>query len=419
MKQTGNVDRHTQRLMTRRGFCAAAGGTALAAVALPTRCCWAGDLPKDIKITRIVGFDLVSRRPKLVGNNSRLGVHGDHTTDRMVRLFTNAGIEGLGQCRASEDALASLLGRNPTEFLMEAQLGKKNPLGSATMPLWDLLGKLRGEPVYKLLGAKASERVPVYDGSIYFADLLPEHAARWQDRFKEEIDMGFARGHRAFKIKVGRGAKWMAAEEGFQRDKDVLQVIRKHAGPEIKLGADANNGYDLERTKRLFTDLPDINLKFAEEMFPEQIDQCLELKAFFAAHKLQTLIADGETQDNLKVFKPFVEVRAIDVYQADMNRFGIEGILAEAAMVKPQEGLVGPHNWGSLVGFYTILHIGRAVPNFFYAENDPADSDVLVADGYTIKDGSATVPDTPGFGLRIDDVKFAAQIKPRFDLKGE
>jgi len=403
--------------MNRRGFLAIGGG-AVAALALP-KWGWARDLPKDIRINRILGFDLISRRPKLVGNNSRLGLHGDHTTDRMVRLFTNAGVEGIGHCRAPQEEVASLLGKNPFEFFLDSQPGFKSPLGSASMPLWDLVGKVLGKPVYRLLGAKGSERVPVYDGSIYFADLLPEHLNRWQDRFKEEIDMGLARGHRAFKIKVGRGAKWMPAEEGFQRDKEVLQVIRRHCGPEMLLGIDANNGYDLERTKRLFTDLPDMKFQFAEEMFPEQVDQCLELKAFFARHRLETLIADGETQDNLEVFKPFIEARAIDVYQADMNRFGIEGIMAETAMVRPQGGLVGPHNWGSLVGFYTILHVGRAISNFFIAENDPADSDVLMADGYVIKEGMATVPETPGFGLRIDAAKFAASIKPRFELSTE
>ncbi|RPI24361.1 MAG: hypothetical protein EHM61_17315, partial [Acidobacteria bacterium] len=341
-------------LMNRRRFLAIASA-AVPGLTLPNRA-WTGALPKDIKITRIVGFDLVSPRPKLVGNNSRLGVHGDHTTDRMVRVFTNAGIEGLGHCRAPEEAVALLLGKNPFEFFVKAEPGMKSPLGAATMPLWDLVGKALGKPVYELLGAKGSERVPVYDGSIYFADLLPEYVGHWQDRFKEEIDMGVARGHRAFKIKVGRGAKWMAAEEGYERDKEVLRVIRQHVGPKIELGIDANNGYDLARTKRLFTDLPDLNLRFAEEMFPEQVDQCLELKAFFAQSKLKTLLADGETQDNLEVFKPFIEARAIDVYQADMNRFGIEGIMAEAAMVRPSGGLVGPHNWGSLVGFYTILH---------------------------------------------------------------
>ena len=66
------------------------------------------------------------------------------------------------------------------------------PLGNGTMPLWDLAGKSLRTPAYKLLGGAGQEKVPVYDGSIYFADLLPQYADRWQDRFKEEIDMGLA-----------------------------------------------------------------------------------------------------------------------------------------------------------------------------------------------------------------------------------
>jgi len=77
--------------MNRRDFLKAAGG----AVLMPAWA-WAADIPPDIKVTRIVAFDLLSTRPKLVGKNSRRGIHGRQATDRMVRLFTNAGIEGIG-----------------------------------------------------------------------------------------------------------------------------------------------------------------------------------------------------------------------------------------------------------------------------------------------------------------------------------
>jgi len=46
---------------------------------------------------------------------------------------------------------------------------------------------------------------------------------------------------------------------------------------------------------------------------------------------------------------------------------------------------IAPHNWGSLIGFYAMLHVGCAVPNFYMAENDPVDTDVLIADGYPSK----------------------------------
>ena len=377
---------------------------------------WASELPRDVKITRIVGFDLVSRRPKMVGKNSRLDVHGDRATDRMVRLLTNAGVEGLGNCQADEAALSALLGKSPFEFFRQSELAMRSPLGTGSMPLWDLAGKLLGKPVYQLLGGGGLNRVPAYDGSIYFADLLPQYANRWQDRFREEIDLGLARGHRAFKVKIGRGAKWMPAEEGFARDLAVLNTIRQHAGPEIMLGVDANDGYDLARTKRLVSELPDINLAFLEESFPEQIDQCLDLKSFLSRQNVKTLVADGETQPALEPLKPFMEARAIDIYQADMNRFGLEGILAEAAWAHQYGLAVAPHNWGSLIGYYMILHVGRAIPNFYRAENDPLDTDMLIADGYALRDGLAQVPDAPGFGLTLDEARFARSIRPRLEL---
>ena len=114
--------------------------------------------------------------------------------------------------------------------------------------------------------------MPVYDGSIYFADLLPQYADRWRDRFREEIDMGLKRGHRAFKVKIGRGARWMPRAEGDSRDVEVLKTIREHGGEELIIGVDANNGYNLAGTKKLLGALPDYNFAFVEEMFPETVD---------------------------------------------------------------------------------------------------------------------------------------------------
>jgi len=199
------------------------------------------------------------------------------------------------------------------------------------MPLWDLLGMLVQKPVYELFGGAGAERVPVYDGSIYFADLLPQYADKWQNRFREEIDMGLKIGHRAFKIKVGRGSKWTKRDEGDARDVDVVKLIRHHAGKYVILGVDANNGYDLAGAKRFLEKVGGENLAFVEELFPETVDECLELKKFIKDNGWATLLADGETQGDLNVFKPFLRAKAIDVYQADMNRFGFEGILTEAA----------------------------------------------------------------------------------------
>jgi L-alanine-DL-glutamate epimerase-like enolase superfamily enzyme len=397
--------------MHRRTFLTAAAATALA------RAVRAADPPKDVRITRAVGFDLPLRRSKVAGKNARLDVHGDRSTDRMVRLYTNAGVEAVGNCRADEKAVAGLIGKDPFAFYRRDERAMTGPLGAGTMPLWDLLGKLVRKPVYELLGGAGPARVPVYDGSIYFADLLPQYADRWRDRFREEIDMGLKIGHRAFKIKVGRGSKWMSRAEGDARDVEVVKFIRQHAGKDVTLCVDANNGYDLPGAKRFLEKVGGENLAFVEELFPETVEECLELKKFIKDHGWATLLADGETQGDLNVFKPFLKAKAIDVYQADMNRFGFEGILTEAAWAKEAGAVVAPHNWGSLVGYTMQLHVGRAVSNFDRAEHDPLATDVLVAEGYERKDGSSSVPAAPGFGLSIAEGKFAGGVKVRFDLK--
>lgn len=390
--------------------------TAVAAATL-ARATRAEDPPKDVRITRAVGFDLPLKRSKVAGRNARLDVHGDRSTDRMVLLYTNSGVAALGNCRADEKAVGELIGKDPFAFYRRDERKMTGPLGAGTMPLWDLLGKLVKKPVYELLGGAGTKTVPVYDGSIYFADLLPQFADKWQDRFREEIDMGLKIGHRAFKIKIGRGSKWMKRDEGDARDVEIVKLIRKHAGKDVLLGVDANNGYDLAGAKRFLEQVGAENLAFVEELFPEKVEECLELKKFIKDNGWTTLLADGETQGDLDVFKPFLKAKAIDVYQADMNRFGFEGILTEAAWAKEAGAVVAPHNWGSLVGYYMQLHVGRAVSNFYRAEHDPLSTNVLVAEGYERKDGTSSVPDTAGFGLSINERKFASEVKPRFDLK--
>ena len=68
----------------------------------------------------------------------------------------------------------------------------------------------------------------------------------------------FLVGDRAFKIKIGRGAKWMPRADGDDRDVEVVKLIRQHAGDDTILGVDANNGYDLVGTMRFLDRVADV-----------------------------------------------------------------------------------------------------------------------------------------------------------------
>jgi len=196
----------------------------------------------------------------------------------------------------------------------------------------------------------------------------------------------------------------------------VLRVLRDHAGKDVAIAVDANNGYGLARTKKLLDTLSDYNFAFIEEMFPEEVQLDLELKSFLRERKLKTLVADGETQHNIEPLKPFIEAKAIDLYQLDVNGVGIEGLLEESRLTAAQGLAIAPHAWGTLLGFYEQLHVAATIDNFYSGEQDPLSSDVIIAEGYSIKDGRATISDAPGFGLKVDPAGLT-KLKPLFDLK--
>src|SRR4051794_38175455 len=127
-------------------------GCAASAVTLATAgALRAADVRDDLRITRVVSFDLQSKRNKVAGKNARLDVHGDSAVDPMLRVYASApGVEGLGVCCASKDDVAKLLGQNPTQFFDPSARRIKSPLGSQNMPLWDLLGRMHDKSVCEL-----------------------------------------------------------------------------------------------------------------------------------------------------------------------------------------------------------------------------------------------------------------------------
>ncbi len=368
---------------------------------------WASKLPRKLVVTKIVKFQLKSRRKKFIGKNSRLDDHGKEVCEPMIRIETNLGISGVGFAPLADSRLKQLIGTDPFDWYRKGTPGEGHPvLGRHTMALWDLAGNILGQPVYQLLGNAGRERVPVYDGSFYFSDLLPENRLQGVTCFQEEMEHSLQQGHRRFKIKIGRGAKWMPREEGDRRDIEVVRFISECLGSRGEFGLDANNGYDLASAQRFLGELG-VEPAFVEEMFPENVNQCLTLKSFLHSLGWQTKVADGETQRDLVALKSYIESRALDVLQGDMRGFGFELILEEAYWAHKYGLLIAPHNWGSLIGNFMQLHVAKAIPNFYLAEWDPLYSSDLKTPGYQLDEGWMTVPEVPGFGLHLPaDVKW-------------
>lgn len=401
--------------LNRREFMAGVAGATI----LPSLTWAADDAPRDIKITRVVSFELELTRPKHIGKNAYRHDHGTKSYDRVVRFYTNAGLDGFGTSWAGANECAALLGKNPLMLFDPRQREIDAPtLGRYTTPLWDLVGKILNKPVYALLGGPVRERVPAYDGSIYFTDLRPPFLKNWRDEFRRELDASMKTGHRAFKIKVGRGKLWMLREAGMARDIEVVKLIREHVGPDIALMTDANDGYSIEEARQFVEATADCKLTFVEEMFQdESAENYRAFKDYIKSLGLETLVADGENIRRPEQMKEWIQAEAVDILQGDMNLYGFEDILKEAAMGRPHDIRIAPHNWGSLLGYYLQLQAGKAIPNFYMAEEDPLSTPAVNTGGYYLKDGASTVPDSPGIGLQLSEQALGEHACVHFDLK--
>ena len=111
--------------------------------------------------------------------------------------------------RAVQDARLEALIGQPLNSLYASDSGVLERWRPFEFPLWDLVGRREGVPVYRLAAAINGHtspqplRVPCYDTSLYFDDLHLKTTGEAAELIVEEAREGYARGHRAFKIKVG------------------------------------------------------------------------------------------------------------------------------------------------------------------------------------------------------------------------
>ena len=373
------------------------------------------------RIVRIEGATLEGRRPRHAGSNARLGAHGEIVRVPLVRLTTDDGATGFGRCRGDLEALRPLLGDQLADaFDRHGATARWLP---CEYPLWDLVGRRAGQPVATLAAAiaertpPAPRRAPTYDTSLYFDDLHLADDDEAAALIAAEAREGFARGHRAFKIKVGRGARHLPLEAGTRRDIAVVRATRAAVGPEPPIMLDANNGYNLNLTKTVLSATADCGIFWIEEPFHEDPILYRDLRDWLAAEGLPTLIADGEGDASPRLLD-WARDGLIDVVQYDIFAHGFTPWLATGRLLDGWGRRSAPHHYGAHLGNYIAGHLAGALGGFTFVEWDEVDTPGIGAEGYRIEDGWVTIPDAPGFGLTLDDDRFAAAVADGgFDLR--
>jgi L-alanine-DL-glutamate epimerase-like enolase superfamily enzyme len=366
----------------------------------------------DLTITKVESVTLTGKRPHVVGRNSHLGIHGQIVKESVVRLTTNSGSTGWGHSRTKKGDASMILGKKLAD-LFDPENGTKEQYLRFDFPLWDLAGRISGTSVHQLLGDNGCNPVPVYDGSIYFDDLDPETGADRGIRvILDNVENAVKKGFRAFKLKVGRGYKWMEKKAGLERDLEVILAVRELVGPEMKISIDSNIGYTLVEAMDILSRADAARIYFIEETFPENRDDFVTFKRFLRQKGSATLIALGENAPGHEErFMEFIKSGLVDVVQWDMRDYTLSRWLRFLPVIERSGTIIAPHNWYSHLGGFYIAQFARGCPYFGTGEIDSMEMPGITSTGYGLTDGYMSVPDSLGFGLELDEGIFSGTME--------
>lgn len=354
------------------------------------------------KIVKIQWGYLSGQRLRHAGSNARLGDHGRDLREPYAQITLDDGTIGFGFARITSQEAEEFLGKSLND-LITVTSGVVEAARSLDFPLWDVFAKQANKPIYALLDPtiNAPYHVPTYDTSLYIDDLHLTSDTEAAELVANHARQGYERGHRAFKIKVGRGAMHMPLDAGNQRDVAVIRAVRDAVGVDAAVMIDANNGYNFNIARHILTETADCNLYWLEEPFHEDVVLFQHLHDWIREQRLAVLIADGEGQAHPSLMD-WARDGHIDVVQHDIRQHGFTTWLDYARQLDAWGVKSAPHNYGSAFGEYASCHLAAAIKNFAFVESDVIHLEGLDATEYTLANGQIQVPDKAGFGLWLD-----------------
>ncbi|WP_031498354.1 mandelate racemase/muconate lactonizing enzyme family protein [Bryobacter aggregatus] len=331
-------------------------------------------------------------------------------TRTLVEVRTDAGLSSLGSVYTSGPLVSAALdllrplytGASAIDPAATTEMLHQNTFwqgrgGSVThtisgidMALWDLLGQVTGQPIWRLLGGKYRDRIQPYASMLMVA---PE-------RMGERLLAAKERGFRAFKIGWGPFGRSAAGV-----DEAIVRAARTAIGDDCHLMVDAGasdafwpHGFKwaLEKSRML----KDYNVAWFEEALrPDDIDGYVEL-----TRQSPVPIAAGEVLTRRQTFLPWIERHAVDYLQPDVTKVG--GLSEQHRIGQYADDhnmLVVPHGWNTGVGLVVDLHLCAAAGNARWVEYltpEPYLEDVFAQPFRLDGEGMLQIPQAAGYGVQ-------------------
>ncbi|HTF93261.1 MAG TPA: mandelate racemase/muconate lactonizing enzyme family protein [Verrucomicrobiae bacterium] len=359
-----------------------------------------------MKITDVKTIRLRATIPTEGQVFSRSGVRNTRSTT-LVQVETDEGVSGIGSASGNGELIEVIVGKvlkplligmDPTEIDEiwdkayfrggHKEFGTRGigvvALSGVDIALWDILGKVRGVPVYQLLGGKCRDKVPVYATALY-----PEEPEKVAARARAFADQGF----HGVKIKVGFD---------LEQDIRIVRAVREELGKDFTVMTDANQGYSVDVGLKAAAAFAECGAFWLEEpLFVEDIEGHATLR-----EKTKVPIAVGENLHTYYAFENFIVRGAVDFIQPDVARAGgITEIKRITALAAKHNVPVSFHTWGDGVALAASVHLSAALKDCIVMELDYTYNPLreeLLNEPFKVQKGLLTPPDKPGLGIELN-----------------
>lgn len=271
-------------------------------------------------------------------------------------------------------------------------------LSGLDQALWDLKGRALGVPAWELMGGRVRDRIRAY---AWIGGDRPHEIA---DAARARREQGFS----AVKMNATADLDWIGTPKLFD---EVIERVQAAQAAGLDVGLDFHGRVHRPMAKQLAKVLEPLGLLFIEEpLLSENPEGLADI-----AGLVSTPIALGERLYSRWDFKPFFERGAVDIIQPDLSHAGgISECRRIAAMAEAYDVAVAPHCPLGPLALAACLQLSANAPNVAIQEmslgihyNVGHDLLEFVTDPEVLTpvDGYLPIPQGPGLGVTIDEVK--------------
>ena len=344
--------------------------------------------------------------PGRVFNTTKCTLLKVHTDEGVVGVGAGPEVGMLGINTFADLVTPYIIGKDPfmveqiSPYLRVAARDGSYPW-AFEMALWDIIGKVTNQPVYRLWGG-FQNRMPAY-ASLAEVPTFEEQV--------ERIHLLGSTGMRAFKLRLRRPT--------IKEDIALVEHVRSVFGDEIDLMVDANQAHVMPSPNPIGAwtyyealtvsrAMQEMNVLWVEEPLPRyDYHQLAQLTA-----AVDIPIAGGELNIGLHEYKMLVDMDCYDIIQADAAfSEGIFQLRKVAALAEMSFKKFIPHTWSNGIGMAANLQLAASLPNcpWFEFPVDPPGwtieaRDFMLAEPFQVNlDGTITVKELPGLGLVLDE----------------